>query len=54
MSARIALGLKLKFKEQGQTLFSEVQKQTDPEWLRRFLDDIESADSLEDLRKLLP
>ncbi len=50
----IALGLKLKFKEQGQTLFAEVQKQTDSEWLRRFLDDIDSADSLDDLRKLLP
>ena len=52
--AGIALGLKLKFKEEGQALFAEVQKQTDLDWLRRFLDSIESADSLEDLRKLLP
>jgi hypothetical protein len=50
----IALGLKLKFKEQGQALFAEVQKQADLDWLRRFLRSIESADSLEDLRKLLP
>jgi hypothetical protein len=50
----IALGLKLKFKEEGQALFAEVQKQTDLDWLRRFLDCIDSADSLDDLRKLLP
>ena len=50
----IALGLKLKFKEEGQALFSEVQKQADRGWLRRFLKSIESSDSLDDLRKLLP
>jgi hypothetical protein len=50
----IALGLKLKFMEQGQALFAEVQKQTDLDWLLRFLDQIDSTDSLEDLRKLLP
>jgi hypothetical protein len=50
----IGLGLKLKFKEEGQALFAEVQKQTDLDWLRRFLDSIESTDSLDDLRKLLP
>jgi hypothetical protein len=50
----IALGLRLKFKEEGQALFAEVQKQTDLDWLRRFLKSIESTDSLDDLRKLLP
>jgi hypothetical protein len=50
----IALGLKLKFQAEGQTLFAEVQKQTEIDWLRRFLDRIESADSIDDLRKLLP
>jgi hypothetical protein len=50
----IALGLKLKFKEQGQALLAEVQKQTDLEWLRRFLKSIESTDSLDALRELLP
>ena len=50
----ISLGLKLKFKEEGQALFAEVRKQTDLDWLRRFLDRIDSADSLDDLRKLLP
>jgi hypothetical protein len=50
----IALGLKLKFKEEGQALFGEVQKQTDNAWLRHFLDRIESADTLDELRKLLP
>jgi hypothetical protein len=50
----IAMGLRLKFKEQGQALFVEVEKQTDLDWLGRFQDSIESADSLDDLRKLLP
>jgi hypothetical protein len=50
----IALGLNLKFKEAGQELFGEVQKQTDLDWLRRFLDSIEGASSVEDLRMLLP
>jgi hypothetical protein len=49
----IALGLKLKFQAAGEALFTEVQKQTDPNWLQRFLGSIESADSVEDLRKLL-
>jgi len=50
----IALGLKLKFKEAGEALFGEVWKQTDLDLLRRFLDSIEPAASLDDLRKLLP
>jgi hypothetical protein len=50
----IAMGLRLKFKEEGQTLFAEVEKQTELDWLGRFLDRFESADSLEELRKLLP
>jgi hypothetical protein len=50
----IGLGLKLKFKEEGEALLGEVQKQTDLDWLRRFLKSIETADSLDDLRKLLP
>jgi hypothetical protein len=49
----IALGLKLKFGEQGEALLAEVQKQTDLDWLRRFLKSIEPAASLDDLRKLL-
>jgi hypothetical protein len=50
----IALGLKLKFQAAGQELFAEVQKQTDLDWLQRFLGRIETADSLDDLRNLLP
>ena len=50
----IALALKLKFQAEGQTLFAEVQKQTDLDWLQRFLESIEPAASVEDLRKLLP
>jgi hypothetical protein len=50
----IAMGLRLKFKEEGQALFAEVEKQTDLDWLGRFLDRVEAADSLDDLRKLLP
>jgi len=49
----IALGLKLKFATAGEALFAEVQKQTDLEWLQRFLTRIESADSVEELRQLL-
>ena len=50
----IALGLKLKFAAAGEALFSEVQKQTELDWLRRFLKRIESAGSVEELRQLLP
>ncbi len=50
----IALGLQLKFKEEGRSLIAEVEKQTDLDWLRRFLTSIKSAHSLDDLRKLLP
>ncbi len=50
----IGLALKLKFQTAGQALFAEVQKQTDLEWLRRFLASIESAATVEDLRRLLP
>ncbi len=50
----IALGLELKFGSDGQALATEVEKQTDLEWLRRFFDAIRPAQSLEDLRKLLP
>ncbi len=50
----IALALKLKFQSAGQALFVEVQKQADLAWLRGFLESIESADSVEDLRRLLP
>jgi hypothetical protein len=50
----IALGLKLKFKAEGEALFAEVEKQADLGWLRRFLDSIEAAGSCDDLRKLLP
>jgi hypothetical protein len=52
----IALGLKLKFREEGQALFAEVQKRIDLDldWLIRFLNSIELVDSLDDLRKLLP
>src|ERR1700722_679454 len=50
----IELGLKLRFKEEGQALFTGGQKITGVDWLRRFLSHIESADSLEDLHKLLP
>jgi hypothetical protein len=35
-------------------LFSEVQKQTDTDWLRHFLHRIDSPDSLEGLSQLLP
>ena len=50
----IALGLKLKFREEGEALFAEVQKQTDLGWLQRFLDSIEAAKVCDDLRRLLP
>jgi hypothetical protein len=50
----IALGLKLKFGQEGEALFAEVQKQTDLAWLQRFLDSIEAASSCDELRKLLP
>ncbi len=50
----IALCLKLKFQTAGQTLFAEVQKQTDTEWLRGFLASIDSAATVEELRRLLP
>jgi hypothetical protein len=50
----IGLGLELKFGADGQALATEVEKQTDLEWLRRFFDAIRPAKSLEDLRKLLP
>jgi hypothetical protein len=50
----IALALKLKFQAEGQALFAEVQKQTDLAWLRRFLESIDPAESVEELRKLLP
>jgi hypothetical protein len=50
----IALALKLKFPTAAEALFADVQKQTDLEWLRRFLATIESATSVEELRRLLP
>src|SRR5262249_3375121 len=50
----IELALKLKFKEEGQALFTEIRKQTDPAWLRRFLDSIDPANSCGELRQLLP
>jgi len=50
----IALTLKLKFATAGTELFAEVQKQTDLDWLRRFLASIESAATVEELRRLLP
>jgi len=52
--AQSRLGLKLKFAAAGEALFQEVQKQTDLDWLRRFLTRIESAGSVEELQKLLP
>jgi hypothetical protein len=50
----IALALELKFGGDGKALATEVEKQTDLEWLRRFLDAVRPATSLDDLRKLLP
>jgi hypothetical protein len=50
----IALGLKWKFRSEGEALFAEVQKQTDLGWLQRFLDSIEAAPTCDELRKLLP
>jgi hypothetical protein len=50
----IALELKFKFEEEGQALLDEVRNQTDLDCLRRFLHSIESADSIDQLRKLLP
>ncbi len=50
----IALGLKLKFPEEGPALLTEVQKQTDIGWLQRFLDSIEAARTCDELRNLLP
>lgn len=50
----IRVALKLKFQASGQALFAEVQKQTNLAWLERFFESIESAASVEDLRKLLP
>ncbi len=50
----IAMGLELKFGADGQALALEVEKQTDLKWLRRFFDAIRSANTLDDLRKLLP
>jgi len=50
----IELALKLKFQTAGQALFVEVQKQADLDWLRRFLERIESAASVDELRQLLP
>jgi hypothetical protein len=50
----IALGLELKFGAAGQALASEVENQTNLEWLRRFFDAIRPANTLDDLRKLLP
>jgi len=50
----IALGLKLKFPAAGEALLAEVQKQTDLDWLCRFLTRIEPAGSVEELRHLLP
>ena len=46
----IALGLELKFGAEGQALAAEVEKQTDLEWLQRFMDAIRPAKSLADLR----
>ena len=50
----IAGMLELKFGAEGQALAAEVEKQTDLEWLQRFLHAIRPANSVADLRALLP
>jgi hypothetical protein len=50
----IALALELKFAAEGQRLLPDVQRQTDTEGLRRFLDAIRTAGGIDELRTLLP
>jgi hypothetical protein len=50
----IGVCLRLKFPTTAPALFAQVQKQTDLDWLRRFLASIESANLVEELRQLLP
>ncbi len=52
--AGVASVLRVRFGEPGRDLLPQLQQQTDPEALRRFLEAAETAAGVDELRQLLP